>query len=198
MDRTSQITDRGRNLTERLADEARRFVVMFLYLWILFGLFVPHERIILDQRGINFTLHGFALVNALVLGKVMLVVEDLNLERWLRRGPLIYPILFESLLLSVLFIGCHVVEHLVKGIVKGETLGASLPTIGGGGLAGVVCVALILFVSLIPFFAFRTIGRELGPGRLNTMLFGTSVKNTGGMTAHSDSDGFYSRHRQQN
>jgi hypothetical protein len=53
-----------------------------------------------------------------------------------------------------------------------------VPAIGGGGLAGVLCVAVILFVSLIPFFAFRFISRELGADRLNAMLFsaGTTVR----------------------
>jgi hypothetical protein len=40
----------------------------------------------------------------------------------------------------------------------------------------VVCVAVILFVSLIPFFAFRNVDRELGPGQLNAMLFGAATK----------------------
>jgi hypothetical protein len=66
----------------------------------------------------------------------MLVAEDLDLGRWLKRRPLIYPILQESLLLTALFIGFHVVEHLIIGLVKGETFAASIPHIGGGGLAG--------------------------------------------------------------
>src|SRR6266550_8367749 len=61
-------------------------------------------------------------------------------------------------------------------LVAIKTFLASIPAIGGGGLAGVVCVAVILFVALIPFFAFRNVSRELGPGRLNAMLFGTTTK----------------------
>jgi hypothetical protein len=37
---------------------------------------------------------------------------------------------------------------------------------------------VILFVALIPFFAFRNVGRELGPGQLNAMLFRTAAKAT--------------------
>jgi hypothetical protein len=108
----------------------------------------------------------------------MLVTEDLNLGRWMRRRPLIYPILFESLLLTVMFICFHVAEHLVVGLFERETVAASIPAVGGGGLAGAVCVAVILFVALVPFFAFRNVSRELGPGQLNAMLFGTATKPT--------------------
>ena len=85
---------------------------------------------------------------------------------------MIYPIVYESLLLSALFICFHVVEHIAIGLFKGETLAASVPHIGGGGLAGLACVAVILVVTLIPFFAFKHVGRELGEGRLRAMLFG--------------------------
>jgi hypothetical protein len=178
MDSHGHTGDRTSALRDRALDEVRRFAVMFLYLWILFGLFVLNERIILDQRGIGFTLHGLALLNALVLAKVMLLTEDLNLGRWMRRRPLIYPILFESLLLTVMFICFHVVERVVVGLAEKQTVDASIPAIGGGGLAGVVCVAVILFVALIPFFAFRNVSRDLGPGQLHAMLFGTAAKTT--------------------
>jgi hypothetical protein len=154
----------------------RRFALMFLYLWALFLLFVLNEDIIFRQRGISFSAQGFAVFNALVLAKVMLVAEDLDLGRWLKRRPLIYPILHESLLLTALFIGFHVVEHLIIGLVKGETFAASIPHIGGGGLAGLACVAAIFFIALIPFFAFKHISREVGESRIKQMLFGTSVE----------------------
>jgi hypothetical protein len=79
------------------------------------------------------------------------------------------------LLLTALFICFHVVEHIAIGLFKGETLAASVPHIGGGGLAGLACVAVILFVTLIPFFAFKHVGRELGEGRLRAMLFGADI-----------------------
>jgi hypothetical protein len=52
---------------------------------------------------------------------------------------------------------------------------ASLPEIGGGGFVGLASVTLILFVALIPFFAFRNLKRALGADRMNTLLFGISA-----------------------
>ena len=167
------MNDRLRSVKERLGHELRRFALMFLYLWALFLLFVLDEDIIFRQRGMSFSAQGFAVFNALILAKVMLVAEDLDLGRWLQRRPLIYPILHESLLLTALFIGFHVIEHLVIGL---ETFAASIPHIGGGGLEGLACVAAILFIALIPFFAFRHISREVGESRMKQMLFGTSVE----------------------
>ena len=38
----------------------------------------------------------------------------------------------------------------------------SIPSIGGGTAAGIYVTGLIMFVVLIPFFAFGEIGRNLG------------------------------------
>ena len=176
VDASNQTSARGRKVMERAVDEVRRFLVMFLYLWVLFGLFALHQMIILHQQGMNFTMQGFALINALELAKVMLIAEDLRVGHWLRSRPLIYPILGESLIFTVVFICFHVVEDVVIGLFKGETLRASVPVIGGGGLAGLLSVAMIFFVALIPFFAFRNLSRELGADRLKGLLFGTAVR----------------------
>ena len=73
---------------------------------------------------------------------------------------------------------------MVVGLVVGETLAVSVPTIGGGGVIGLVCVALILFISLVPYFAFRRVSRELGPGRMREMLLGppNHARNATGST----------------
>ena len=173
----------GRKAKEWAAHEMTRFIVMFLYLWVIFGLFVLDESIVLRRRGVNFSADGFAIINALILAKVMLVAEDLKLGRWLRHRPLIYPIVFETFLFTVLFVCFHVIEKVLVGLLHRRGVVESLPSFGGGGLPGLICVALILFFSLMPFFAFGNISRELGPGRLNAMLFRSP------MTDRETSDG---------
>ena len=170
----------------RAAHEVRRFFVMFVYLWLILGFYVLSERIALAQRGTTIPAQGFALINALILAKVMLIVEDLDLGRWVRRRPLIYPILFEALLLSLLFIVFHIVERVIAGVIAGRSIAQSVPAIGGGGVVGLVCVAVMLFVALIPFFAFKHVARELGPGRLNAILFGGPVQGADGNAAARD------------
>ncbi len=150
--------------------EGRQFLVLFLYLWVLFSLFVLNERIILRQHGLDFVAHGFALFNAFVLAKVMLVGEHMNLSRWLNRRPLIYPILHDSFAFAVIFIVFHIVEQWIVIIVKGEAVATSIPNVGGGGIGGILCVAAIIFFALIPFFAFRNFNRALGPERMREML----------------------------
>ena len=50
----------------------------------------------LREHGIDFRPHGFSLINALILAKVMLLAEDLNLGARLQPRPLVYPIVTEA------------------------------------------------------------------------------------------------------
>ncbi|SEN84654.1 hypothetical protein SAMN02990966_00275 [Rhodospirillales bacterium URHD0017] len=178
-------SNRRRAATSWAAREFKRFVVMFLYLWVLLALFVLNETVILRQRGIDFAPHGFALINALILAKVMLVAEELDLGDRLRPRPLIYPIVLEALILSVLFTAFCIVEKVIVGLIEGDTFATSVPVVGGGRLKGLVCVAMILFVSLVPFFAFRRVSRELGPGRMRAMMLGVPAAPAAAATSDS-------------
>ena len=160
------------SLKEKAVDEGRRFLIMFLYLWAIFGLFALHERLVLRELGASLPSQGFAFVNALVLAKVMVVAEDLNLGGWLKTRPLIWPVLQESALFAILFIAVHYLEHIAIGWFHGETLRASVPAIGGGGVVGLVLTAVIMAVALIPFFAFRDVNRALGGGQLVELMLG--------------------------
>jgi len=153
------------------AEEFRAFLLSFLYLYVLLGVFTLHQQITLREHDISFAPHGWALINALVLSKVMILAEKLKLGSRIVPHPLIYPIVIEALILAALFIGMHVLEHVVAGLIAGESAAASVPLIGGGGMFGLVSVAVSMFVALIPFCGFRQISHALGHGRMQRLLF---------------------------
>jgi hypothetical protein len=153
------------------AEEFRSFLRLFFYLWVLFGVFALNQDIVRREEGQEITMQGFALINALVFAKVMMVFEIFDPGRWLRRHPLIYPILFETFLLTVSFLVVHVLEKEIEGLFHGKSFIASLPSVGGGGLPGLLSAAAILFVALIPFFGLRNLSLALGEGKLQKMLF---------------------------
>jgi hypothetical protein len=63
------------------------------------------------------------------------------------------------------------VEEVLVGIFKGKSIGESIPSIGGGTPSGVFFVGVILAVALIPFFAFREVGRAIGERELHSLMF---------------------------
>jgi hypothetical protein len=160
-----------RSLTAKAADELRRFLLLFFYLWILFGVFVLNQGVVLREHGINFAMQGFAFFNALVFAKVMMLFEVFDPGRWLRKRPLIYPILYESLLLTVLFLIAHVLEKTIEGLIRGKTLTESMPVLTGAGLPGFLSITVILFIALLPFFGLRNLSLAMGEGRLYGMIF---------------------------
>ena len=175
---------RRHTMKEKLVHELTRFSAMFLYLWLQFGLFALHEDIIRAQTGLDYKAQGFAIINALVLAKVMLIAEDLKLDQWLRGRPIAYAMLGESFLFTVVFIIFHLLEKIVVGLVSGSSLAHSVPAIGGGGFSGVMIVGATLFVTLIPYFAFRDIGNVLGWAQMRALLF--SGRPIAGVAGASD------------
>lgn len=154
----------------------KRLLAMFLYLWILFGLFLLHESIVLAQHGISFTRYGVGFVNAWILAKVMLVAEDLNIARGFEGKPLVYPILYKSVVFGVVFLCFGVAEEVLIGLWRGKTLSDSIPAIGGGSPLGILSLTLIFSFALIPYFSFREVGRAIGEGELRALLFTRAPK----------------------
>jgi hypothetical protein len=165
------LDERKRGLKQRVFDEVIKFLAIAFYLWVMFGVFALHESVVSAKDHINYHFYGLALVNALILGKVMLVAEDLHFADWFKERPLVYPILCRAVAFSALFLGFDVVEEVLVGVFKGKTISESIPIIGGGSLSGVFFVGIILAVALIPFFAFRAVGRAIGERELHALMF---------------------------
>ena len=160
-----------RHLRERAYDEFKRFVVIFLYLWVVFGLLSIHKSLVLSQSHLDHSEHAFAIINALVFAKVLLVAEHFHLGTRFQNRPLIYPILHKGFLFTVVLICFHIAESVLVGVWHGNTVADSLPPIVGGGLKGVLAVGVMCFVVLLPFFGFREIARVIGHREMRALMF---------------------------
>jgi fumarate reductase subunit C len=165
------LPERKLSVKQRVLDEVIKFLAIAFYLWVMFGVFALHESVVSAKNHIDYHFYGFAVFNALILGKVMLVAEDLHFADWFKDRPLIYPILYKAVAFSILFLVFDVVEEVIVGLFKGKTIGESIPSIGGGTPSGVFFVGVILAVALIPFFAFREVGRAIGERALHSLMF---------------------------
>jgi hypothetical protein len=155
---------------EKAVDEFKQLFLIGAYFWLLIGLFTVFKALVLKDQHLFFH-EGFAVINAWILAKVVLVAEHLKLGEKLRDKPLIYPIIFRAALFCLLLIGFYMTEETVVGVWHGKTIIESFPEIGGGSLRGTLIVALILLVGLIPFFSYRELSRALGDERLYSLLF---------------------------
>jgi hypothetical protein len=160
-----------RHFKERAKDQIKNFGLMFLYLWIVFGLLAVHESMILSQHQLSYQAHGLAIVNALVFAKVMLIGEDLHLGHRLNDKPLIYSILFKSFLFGVTLICFHIVEHVLIGMWHGKAIAKTIAELGADRVGQIASGATIATVALIPFFVLREISRVIGEDQFWALFF---------------------------
>ena len=147
------VNERLLRLKTGAIDETRKLFGIFVYLWVLLSLFSLHKALVLNDESLIYH-QGFAIINAFALAKVVLVAEDFHIGDKLKNRPLIYPIMFKSAVFAVILMCFHIIEEMLIGLWHGKTLSQSIPNIGGGTLQGILMVGIIMFVVLMPFFAF--------------------------------------------
>jgi len=159
-------------LTQRALEELKAFAGMFAYLWVVFTVFLVHEWIVLSDNHVGFTFYGLATINALALGKIMLVAEHFRFADQLKRKPLIYPIVYKTVAFTTLLLVIYVLEMMLVGWIGGHGFFVSMPALGGS-LVGTVALWLIFCVALLPFFAFKEFERAVGAEMIWKLLLGT-------------------------
>ncbi len=151
---------------QKLRHGATEFAISATYLFVVFSLFALYKSVILNESHMGLLPIGFSLVNALALAKVMLVGQEMHLADQLRDEPLIYAAVLKSFVYTLLLTLFKILEEAAIGLRHGQSLVGSIVAIGGGSWRGVAVISLLLFVVLIPFFAFTELRRVLGDDRL--------------------------------
>lgn len=159
------------NLKERVLEELKTYWVITLYLWLFLGSFAAYRKLVLAETGVTYVQFGVALVQALIIAKVVLIGRVFGFSRRFEDGPLYRPVLYKSALFALLVIVFGVVEHLVEGWIHHKGLFEGLRDIATIGTDEIAARMLTLGVAFVPFFAFWELGRVLGMRELVGLFF---------------------------
>jgi hypothetical protein len=158
-------------LKARAVEELKLFWIIALYLWVFLGSFTIYRRLIVAETGAAYLHYGIALIEALIIAKVILIGKLFGFSRRFEDKPLNVPVLYKSILFGLLVLLFGIVERLVEGWFHREGIVGGLRSISDLGAYELGARVLMLIVAFVPFFAFAEIGRVLGPTKLSAMFF---------------------------
>ena len=155
---------------KRSLDELRTLSITVMYIWILLSVFTLHREIILANYHINYSAKfGFAFINAVILAKFMWLGEILHAEKKAAGKALLYSMLWNSALFTVILMVCHLLEEALVKVWHGQSFAASFSETVADPRE-IFAPMLLMFVVLIPFFFAKGLIEILGKDEIKRLL----------------------------
>jgi hypothetical protein len=168
----SDAQTKKKNLKERARHELRSYVVITVYIWVILSLLRLHETLLADSYHVGVQAHGLAIVNALILGKVVLIAEALRVGDWTAQRAPAFAILIKSVFFALAIVLFHATEHLVSELWHGAALNADLLVVDAANARRALIMAAIMTIALMPYFLIKDIERRTGETDLLLMAVG--------------------------
>ena len=159
------------SLKQRIFFEMVEYWTNVVYLTLVFAAFTQYRRFLLASHDITYANYGFAVIEALILAKVIMIGDLFRLGRGLEQKPLIYATFYKTVIFTLFVAVFTVFEHLVTGLWKGAGLMGGFYEFLGKGSYELFANSLIVFVAFIPFFGVKELGRVLGEGKIRALFF---------------------------
>lgn len=98
--------EKTKNVAKKAGNEIKSILLVTLYFAIWFGILILLKKLILIDYNIQFSGITSALIGALIMAKVVLLMEYIELGQWVKSKPPIVDIILRTFLyaLGVLFI----------------------------------------------------------------------------------------------
>lgn len=157
-------------LKERFVHEMKQYFLVSLFLFFFFGSFTMYRRLVLAEYEIGYLDYGWALLKALVLGKVILIGELLHVGERFQDRPLLVSTLWKTVMYGLLIVAFAVLERVVGALIHHRPIAEEFQLTGRQGYELLARTNLEV-VALIPLFAFREVSRVLGEGKLQALFF---------------------------
>jgi hypothetical protein len=145
---------------------------LFFFAW--FNLILLTKRLILEQYLIAYAGFLIATTGALVVGKVVLVANTMPFLRRLDYAPLIYPILFKTIVYTGLVFAARLIEAFIhylvgRGVIGGGHAVAYL--LGEFSWPRFIATQLWIFVLFLVYVTISELNYLFGDGELYRIFF---------------------------
>jgi hypothetical protein len=159
---------KGANLKQKAAHELQEFLGIFLYLAFFFCAFATYSMLLLNEFHVSYFIFGTALINALIVAKVILIGEYAHLGKKHEVKPLFQSAAYKAILYSLLVFAFHIVEEMIKRRWHGESFATAYQRIHINEL---LARTVVIFCTFLPLFGFRELRRVLGEDNFRSLFF---------------------------
>jgi hypothetical protein len=157
-------------LKQKAAHELQEFLGIFLYLAFFFCALSTYSMLLLNRFQVSYFTYGAALINALVIAKVILIGEYARLGTKHESKPIFQSALYKAFVFGLLVFGFHIVEEMIKRLIHGEDIARASH---GIRLDELLARSVVIFSTFLPLFAFRELQRIMGEDKFRDLFFKT-------------------------
>jgi len=161
---------RAARVRQKARKELVEYFAIALYLCMLFGALLNYRRVALAEAGIPYAHYGYAIIEGLVLAKVILIGEVLRLGKRFESRPLIPSAVYRSFVFGVFVLIFVLLERGVHALMEGKSVTTEAADLLARPSVTVAEVLLVIF-AFTPFFLLREAGRHLGEEGSLRLLF---------------------------
>jgi len=160
------------NVKERVRNELRDFLIITLFFTVVLGVFNIYRQVVLGEAVVSYYRFGISLVEAMILAKIVLIGEAMNLKLVDGARRSIFEVaVVRSILFAVLVLLFTVLERVVDGLIHKKDWADIARHIVEHGLNESVARIIMMFAAFLPFFALWELRRRLGPRRFVDLWF---------------------------
>ena len=113
----------SRRVGAHILEEIRHVLPATIYFFLGFNLVLLTKKLMLEQYLIQFSGFFIATGAALIVGKVVLVVDKMPFLKRYDHAPLIRPILFKTIVYTFFVFVARLIEALIHYLVQGGVIG---------------------------------------------------------------------------
>ena len=177
-------------LRERVRREFRQLVPVTLFFLVSFQLLALTKALMLGAYGIRVTTFFGALVAALVVAKVVVIADPLPFENRFPDKPLIYNVVWKTMIYFVASVAVRYVEHLIHFWRQtGEFAAANRRLLDEIVWPHFWAVQLWLLILLFLYCSMRELVRALGAERIAQAFLRTPARDVHvGITRQAGAD----------
>jgi hypothetical protein len=153
---------------QTITHDLRKLAEVFLYLALFLCALATYRMLWLDEFHAGYFRYAAALIEALVLSKIILLGEYARLGRMYEDRPLFFSAVYKSFIFALLVASFYVVEDVAKGFLHGQNLTRTVHELSRREL---LLRNLVVFCAFLPFFILREMQRVLGDVKLTDLFF---------------------------
>ncbi len=153
---------KSKSLKSKIKHEFKEMLLISAFLGLFFFAFATYKMYLLHEfRSAQFV-YVTALINTLVLAKVILLGGFVRTSRMMDHKPLIVSAIYKAAFFSILVAAFHWIEEFVKDAIHGQSFADTLHETLHATSWPLLGLMVICFCLFIPFFSLWEVRRVMG------------------------------------